>query len=236
MKHISQVWKNFLPHVIAIIFFLILSYAYFPSLLEGKAIQQSDVMQYRGMAKEIKNFREKTGEEPLWTNSMFGGMPSFFISTQYPNNYIKHIDKLLQIGERPASLLFLCMLSFYIALVLFRVKPWLSIVGAIAYGFTSYFIIILAVGHNTKAISIAYMAPVIASIIYSYRNKLLLGLALTGIFLALLIQANHPQIAYYSLMIVVIFGISELIYYIRNKQVLKFLKIRNNNKIVLTNK
>ena len=225
MKKALQILKKLLPHLAAVVLFLIISYAYFPSLLEGKQIQQSDVMQFKGMAKEIKDYREETGEEPLWTNSMFGGMPSFFISTQYPNNYIKHVDKLLQIGERPASLLFLCMLSFYIALMLFRVKPWLSVVGAIAYGFTSYFIIILAVGHNTKAISIAYMAPVIASIIYSYRNKLLPGLALTGIFLALLIQANHPQIAYYSLMIVVIFGITELIYYFRNKQVLKFLKI-----------
>ena len=217
--------KKLYPHAIAVVFFILLSYAYFSPLLEGKSIQQSDVSQWKGMSKEIRDYREKTGEEPLWTNRLFGGMPSFFISTQYPNNYVRYLDNLLMVGERPASILFLCLLGFYFALLLLGVNPWLSMVGALAYGFTSYFFTILSAGHNTKAISIAYMAPVIASVIYTYRKKLLLGMALTGIFLSLLVLARHPQIAYYGLITVVIFGIVELIYAIREKRVVKFLKI-----------
>ena len=225
MKQGSQIIKKVLPHLFAVVLFIIIAYAYFPSLLEGKAIQQSDIMQYKGMAKEIQDFREKTGEEPLWTNSLFGGMPSFFISTQYPNNFVKFIDNLLEFGQRPASFVFLYLLGFYIALLLLGVNPWLSIVGAIAYAFSSYFFIIIAAGHNTKAIALAYMAPVIASIVYSYRKKLLLGMALAGLFLALLVLSRHPQIAYYAMIIVFIFGVVELIYSIREKRVLHFLKI-----------
>ena len=224
MKQGSQIFRKVLPHLFAVVLFIIISYAYFPSLLEGKAIQQSDIMQYKGMAKEIHDFRDQTGEEPLWTNSLFGGMPSFFISTQYPNNFVRYIDNLLDFGARPASFVFLYLLGFYIALILLGVNPWLSIVGAIAYAFSSYFFIIIAAGHNTKAIAIAYMAPVIASIIYSYRKKLLPGMALAGLFLALLVLSKHPQIAYYAIMIVVIFGIVELIRAFREKYVLRFIK------------
>lgn len=216
--------KHLTPHGLAILLFILISYMYFSPLLEGKRIQQSDTQQFRGMAKEIKDYREKTGEEPLWTNRLFSGMPSFLISTQY-DNHVKPIDKLLKLGQRPASFVFLYLLGFYIALLLLGVNPWLSIAGAFAYAFSSYFFIIIAAGHNTKAIAIAYMAPLIASIIYTYRKKALLGIALTGLFLALLIRANHPQISYYALMIVVIFGLIELGVAIRNKTIKHFLKI-----------
>jgi len=224
MNKKQNFFKIVIPHVFAVILFLVISYAYFPSLLEGDEIKQSDINQFKGMSKEIKDYREAKGEEPLWTNRMFGGMPSFMISTQY-DNHIKPVKNILMIGERPASMLFLCLIGFYIALLLLGVNPWLSLVGAFAYAFSSYFFIIIAAGHNTKAIAIAYMAPLIASIIYTYRRKILLGMALTGLFLALIIAINHPQITYYALITVVIFGIYELVRSVRNNTLNHFIKV-----------
>jgi uncharacterized membrane protein YsdA (DUF1294 family) len=224
MKNIRLSLKKLIPHIFAVVLFLIVSYAYFPSLIEGEEIRQSDVTHFKGAAKEIKDFRERTGEEALWTNRMFGGMPAFLISVQYDNR-AKILKNLFHIGERPASMLFGCLLGFYITLLLLGVNPWLSIVGSFAYAFSSYFFIIIAAGHNTKALAISYMAPLIGSIIYSYRRKLLLGMALTGAFLVLLIIANHPQITYYTLIIVVIFGVFELGRSIRNKTVGHFMKV-----------
>jgi len=224
MKNVSQIFKKVFPHVVAVVSFLIISYAYFPSLLEGKSIQQSDVTHYKGAAKEIKDYREKTGEEALWTNRMFGGMPSFLISTYY-NNHTRILNKIFRFAKKPASMVFSCLLGFYITLLLLGVNPWLSIVGSFAYAFSSYYFIILAAGHNTKAIAISYMAPLIASIIYSYRKRLLLGMALTGMFLTLIITINHPQITYYALIIVIVFAIFELIKNIKNKTLNHFLKV-----------
>ncbi|MFO7828546.1 MAG: hypothetical protein R6V23_07995, partial [Bacteroidales bacterium] len=218
-------WIRIIPHVIAFVLFIIVSYTYFTPLLEGKSIKQSDNINHKGSSKELKDYREKTDEEALWTNRLFGGMPGYFISTTFENNYIKNIDSFLKIGGRPASFLILYLLGFYIALLLMGVNPWLSLIGAFAYAFSSYFFIIIAAGHNTKAIAIAYMAPLIASIIYTYRRKLYLGLALTGIFLALIIQANHPQITYYAAITVIIYAIFEFFRALREKQIKRFVKI-----------
>ena len=214
-----------LPHIIAVVLFLIISYLYFTPLWEGKEIKQSDTTHWRGMSKEVRDHREKTGEEALWTNSMFGGMPAYFISTRFTNNHIDEVHDLLSLGERPASMVFLYMLGFYIALLLLGINPWLSIIGAIAFGFSSYFFIIIAAGHNAKAFAIAYMAPLIASIIYTYRQKAYLGLVLTGLFLALIIDANHPQITYYAGITVLIFMIFELVRLIRISNFQHFIKI-----------
>ncbi|MGM0532841.1 MAG: YfhO family protein, partial [Bacteroidota bacterium] len=217
--------KKSIPHIIAIVLFLSISYAYFTPLLEGKSIKQSDRTAHIGISQELKDYRKETGEEALWTNRLFGGMPGYFISTNFPNNHISEVHSLLMIGERPASLVFICLLGFYITLLLLGVNPWISIVGAIAYAFSSYFFIIIAAGHNTKAIAIAYMAPLIASIIYTYRKKIPLGLVLTGVFLALIIKANHPQITYYAAITVVIFVIFELARSIRANQTKHFIKV-----------
>jgi hypothetical protein len=225
MKTSTKKLKAIIPHLIAVILFLIISYAYFPSLLEGKAIKQSDNIHYRGMAKEVQDFRKETGEEALWTNSMFGGMPAYFISVYFPGNHIDTVDNIIKLGERPATFVFLSLLGFYIMLLLLGINPWLSIIGAIAYAFSSYFFIIIAAGHNTKAIALAYMAPVIGSIIYAYRRKLLLGLVLTGLFLALQIKANHPQIVYYTAIIVVIFVITEFIDSLKKHRTASFFKV-----------
>lgn len=217
--------KNLLPFFVAIVMFFTISYIYFSPLIEGKEIQQHDKTTFLGTSKEIRDFRDKTGEEALWTNSIFGGMPSYLISTSYKANLLKKVNGLIQIGKRPASQVFLILLGAYIALIMFGVNPWLSLIGAIAIGFSSYNFIIISAGHNSKVFAIAYMAPTIASIYYTFKKKTFLGGALTALFLGLLINAGHLQITYYTFLAVLVLGIVELIYAIRVKDTSFFKKI-----------
>lgn len=213
-----------LPHITAVIIFTILAFVYFYPVLEGKILRANDTQVHNINSKEIQDYREKYGNEPLWTNSIFSGMPAYLISTKYPGNLIKYLDTVLRQYKMPVSVLFISMLGFYILLLLFGLNPWLSIAGALAYGFTSFFFQIIAAGHNTQAIALAYMPPLIGSIWYAFRRNVLKGALLTGIFLALQIQANHPQITYYAFLCVLVFGITELVFSIRNNKVLSFLK------------
>ncbi len=215
-------FKAYLPYVLAIALFLIATYMYFPSLLEGKRIQQHDILTFKGMSKEIVDYREKTGEEPLWTNSMFGGMPAYLISTKYKGNLINGINDFLQIGPAQGGYLLLLLIGSFILLLALGVNPWLSIAGAFAIAFSSYNFVIMAAGHNSKVVTIGYLAPLLGSIILTFRGKRILGTALTGLFMSLQILAGHPQITYYTLIIVIFFGLSQLIFALREKQVRDF--------------
>jgi len=223
MKNLSL--KRSVPYVVAIILFIVISLAYMSPLLEGLRLKQDDILRHKAMSKEISDFREKTGEEPLWTNSMFGGMPAYQISVIYKGNLLRFVDKIFLLGlPQPAGYIFLYMLGFFILLLVLKVDPWLSIVGAIAYGFSSYFFIILEAGHNSKAHAIGYMAPVIAGIILTYRGKLVTGGILTLLFLGLEINAGHPQITYYLFMLILLLGISELVSAFRDETLKLFFK------------
>ncbi len=223
MKNLSL--KKIIPYVLAVIIFIIISLAFLSPLLEGKKLKQDDITRHKGMSKEVVDFREQIGEEALWTNSMFGGMPAYQISVKYKGNLVQYIDQLFKLGlPHPASLVFLYMLGFFILLIVLKVDPWLSIVGAIAFGFSSYFFIILEAGHNSKAHAIGYMAPVLAGVILTYRGKYLLGGILTMLFLALEIKAGHPQISYYLFLLLLVFGIVEFIDTIKTKKYMPFVK------------
>ena len=216
MKNIS--FKKAAPYLVAILLFVIITFAFFTPLLEGKHIFQSDIAQFLGMSKEIVDFRANTGQEPLWTNSMFGGMPAYQISTNYHANLIGFLDNIFTLGlPHPANLLFLYFLGFFFLLLVMKVDPWLSVAGAIGFAFSSFFIIIIDVGHNSQAHAIGYMAPVLAGFILIFRKKYLLGGLVSAIFLSLEFKANHPQITYYLVLIAVLLGISELIQAIRLK-------------------
>ncbi len=216
--------KSALPHLIAVLLFTFISFAYFFPVLEGRKINAHDTKVYEGSSKEISDYRDKYGKEPLWTNSMFSGMPAYLISVKYPGNLFKNLDNFLKLYKTPVAALFLSMLGFYIMLLFFRVNPWLAMAGAIAYGFSSYLFVSLSAGHNTKAYAMAYMAPVIGSVVYSFRKNLLPGASLFALFLALQIMANHFQITYYTGIIVLVFGIFELIQAIKSKTLTSFLK------------
>jgi hypothetical protein len=216
--------KPILPHLIAVVIFIVVSFTYFYPVLEGKVLKANDSNVSNINSKEIRDFREKYGREPLWTNSIFSGMPAYLISTQYSGNLIKYADAFLRVFKMPVSVLFISLLGFYILLLIFGVNPWLAMAGALAYSLSSFFFQILGAGHNTQAIALAYMAPMIGGIYYAYRHDALKGALLTALFVTLEIQANHPQITYYSLLCLLVFGIVEFIYSVRDKTVLKFLK------------
>ncbi len=223
MKNIS--FRQFVPHLTAIAIFLIIIFGYFSPLLEGKKLKQGDITNWKGMSKEITDYRAKTGKEALWTNSMFGGMPAYQISVEYNSNLIRFIDKIMTLGlPHPAGLVFLYFIGFFILLMVLKVDPWLAIAGSIAFAFSSYFFIILEAGHNSKAHAIGYMAPVLAGILLAYRGRLLAGGLLTALFLALELRANHLQITYYLLMMVVLLGLFLLIEAIQEKTLNRFLK------------
>src|SRR5512142_1879621 len=138
MKNIS--FKKIAPYLAAILLFLVITFAFFSPLLEGKYIFQSDIAQYQGMSKEIIDYRSATGHEPLWTNSMFGGMPAYQISTNYPANLVGFLDKIFTLGlPHPANLVFLYFLGFFFLLLVMKIDPWLSVAGAIAFAFSSFF-------------------------------------------------------------------------------------------------
>ena len=164
------------PHLIVLLLFVSISFVYFSPLLEGKALDMQDIKQWKGMSKEITDFRSATGEEALWTNSMFSGMPAYQISARSNANLIQYIVKVITLGmPRPASSLFLYLLGFYILLLTLKVDYRISAIGAIAFAFSSYFFIIIEAGHMTKAHAIAYVPLVVASVLYTYRGEVLVA-------------------------------------------------------------
>jgi hypothetical protein len=218
-------WKKFMPYLGAILIFVIISIGYMHPVLQGKKLMQSDIVKFEGMAKEIRDYRAETGEEALWTNSMFGGMPAFQISVIYGNNIARFFHKVLTLGlPRPADMVFLYFIGFFIFLLILKVNIWVALLGATGFALSSYHFIIIDAGHNSKALAIAYMAPVLASIIHTFRGKYLEGGILFSIFLALQLFSNHLQITYYLLIIVVFYGIFELVNQIREKKLPNFLK------------
>jgi hypothetical protein len=217
-------WKKIYPHIIAVVSFLVITLVYFYPMLEGKVLQQSDMMKWEGGAKEVLDYHEEKGENILWTGSMFSGMPSYQIHV-YDSNPLRGIVWLLKGGmSNPGRFLFLYMIGFYILLASMRIKPWLSISGAVAFGFSTYFIIILGVGHLTKAHALGYVPMVLAGVFLLYRGKYLAGAALTTLSLALQVLANHYQITYYMLLIIVFYGIAELFHAVKQKTLPQFMK------------
>jgi hypothetical protein len=222
----NQLFKKSAPYLVAILVFLAITLTYFSPLLEGKKLKQHDITMFKGMSKEIVDFREKTGEEALWTNSMFGGMPAWQISVKYQANLVRYIDKVLMLGlPYPANYVFLYFLGFFILMLVLKNDPWVSLLGAIAFALSSYFFIILGAGHTSKAHAIGYMAPVLAGIILAFRGKIWTGALLFTAALALQIHAGHLQITYYLLMVVVVYGIYELVRAVQKKQLPYFAKV-----------
>jgi len=192
------------PHALVILGFILVSLIYFYPVLQGKQIYQSDIAQYTGMAKEQNDFRATDHSEPYWTNSAFGGMPTYQLGANYPNDFVGKLDDVLRFLPRPADYLFLYFLGFYGLLLVLKTDPLKAFIGAIAFGFSTYLIIILGVGHNAKAHAIAYMPLVIAGFILVFQKKYIWGGLLTMFAVALEVNANHFQMTYYLLIFLLI--------------------------------
>ncbi len=214
--------RAFFIHFFVTAFFVLVALAYFHPVLQGKVIQQSDIVQFTGMAKEQNDFRKKTGEEPYWTNSAFGGMPTYQLGAYYPHDYVKKLDRLIRFLPRPADYLFIYLIGFYILLCCLKVDYKLAVLGALAFGFSTYMIIILGVGHNAKAHAIGYMPMLLGGIILVFRKKYLWGFLLSAIAMALEVGANHYQMTYYFMLLVLILGGVYLVDAIKEKKVKHF--------------
>ena len=180
-----------LPHGVAVVLFMAISLAYFAPQLQGRRVAQHDREQWLGTARELIDYRDSTGRESLWTTTLFCGMPSILISQGYPKNVVEIIDRGLQFLGRPASYIFLTMLGFYILLVVVGVNPWLAIPGAIAYGLSTYFLIIVGAGHNAKSHALCYVAPMVAGFIAVFKGKYWGGGLLFGARASGWASANH---------------------------------------------
>jgi len=218
-------WKRLLPVFAALALFYGLSLVYFSPMLEGKSLDQHDIQQWQGMAREVDEHREATGEEALWTGSMFSGMPAYQISVKWSANVLKVADSLFHgFLPRPANFLFLYLAGMFVLLRILKVDPWLSVVGAIAFAFSSYFFVILPAGHTSKANAIGYMPMVLGGLYLLYRGRMVLGAALLGLFLGLQIMQNHLQVTYYLAILLVLFVLAELVRAIRERSIGDFAK------------
>lgn len=197
--------KKFLPDLIAILTFIILSFAYFfPADIEGRILFQHDSVAGVGAGQESKEYRDRTGERTRWTNAIFGGMPTYQMSPSYDSTKtLSWIEKIYRLYLPDYVVLtFIMMLGFYILLRAFGISAWLAGLGGIIWAFSSYFFILIPAGHIWKFVTLAYIPPTIAGIVLAYRKKYLLGGIVTALFIALQIQSNHIQMSYYFMFVI----------------------------------
>ncbi len=218
--------KHVLPHLIAIGVFVAITFFFFsPIFLEHKSLSQHDIQMWEGSSKAVRDFRDQTGEESLWAPSMFSGMPAYLINVHWGNQAVSFLKTVFALYiPHPICDIYLAFICFYIMLLAFGVRPYLAIAGAIAFGLSSYMIVGLAAGHNNRIGAVAFMPLVMAGIHLAFTKKKILGFGLTTAGLALHMRENHLQITYYLFMVVIAYGIVQLIYFIKEKQLADFAK------------
>jgi hypothetical protein len=217
--------KKILPHIAAVILFLIVAFAYFKPALDGKVMKKGDSIHAWGAKKEIIDYRKQTGENALWTNSMFGGMPSYQINVDYQAKDLGFFKRIMEVyTPDPVRYLLLYMIGFYILLMCMKVNPWLSIAGAIAYAFSTYFVIIIGAGHLWKVNALAFIPPALGGILMVYRGKYIWGGLITAFFLMMELYSNHIQMTYYFVMMVFCISIFEFYHQLKQKNLTHFFK------------
>lgn len=217
--------QDVLPHLLAIGLFILLVAVYFePAIVGKKTLKQSDATQWSGGANEISQFREKYKEEPLWTNSMFGGMPAYTISVIYSGELLDHVESASRaFFPYPISIIFVGLLCFYIMMLSFGVRPYLAIVGAVAFTFFSFTFISIEAGHNSKVRAMTLAPLVFAGIALAFRGKYLWGFVLAALGVAMQVRAGHYQITYYLALAVVVWAISEFVIALKEGKLKEFM-------------
>lgn len=216
-------WKKIIVYVAIVLGFLALSYAFVPQVLTGKIVNQSDISGWMGMSQEARTWNAAHPDDPaLWSDSMFGGMPTVSYSSPTKGDLTQKLYNLLLTGKRPATYIFISLLGAFLLLLAFGVHPLIAVGGAIAIAFCSYNFQIIQVGHNTKMQAIAFMPWALAAVVYAYRSKkwpaALLGAALFALAVSFQVKANHPQISYYLAIIIVAYALGTLIDLLVRKQ------------------
>ena len=220
-------WKRLIPDMVAVVLFAVISFAYFcPAVTEGRILSQHDSVAGIGAGQESKEYMERTGERTRWTNSIFGGMPTYQMSPSYDStDMLKGIENLYHL-YLPTYVwyVFVMLLGFYILLRAFDFKVWMATLGAIIWAFSSYFFIIIAAGHIWKLITLAYIPPTIAGMVWCYRGKCLVGGLVTALFVALQIMSNHVQMTYYFLFVMLFMVIAYGVQAFRENTLAFYLK------------
>ena len=216
--------KKAVPYIVALLSFMIFSMIYFAPQYSGDVIKQGDMIQSAGMGRDIAQHVAQYGEHPQWEGAMFCGMPAYLINMNYDGRLVKYTADALYFIGQPAAYIFVAMSVFFLMLLCFGVNPWLAMVGGFAYGLSTYFYIIIAVGHITQMIALAFAPGLIGAIYYAYRKNMFIGAVLAGIFAAIEIGANHFQITYYFLIIMLALFINELVVAVKEKTLPKFVK------------
>lgn len=215
--------KKYSIHIAAFVIMYLIVAVFFKPQIDGYFLKQHDIEQWMGAANETDKFREISGEEPLWTNAVFGGMPTTQISVVYPGNYFKRISNFYyRCIPNPMGIVFLHLIGFYILGLFLKIRPLVAMLGAIAFGFASYEIIVIQAGHITKGNATALIAPLLGAFIYSYKTNRLWGIIFSAIFMAFEIGMNHLQITYYFLFVLFFVGIYLLVDAIQKKQLKLF--------------
>ena len=193
--------RKLIPHGVALLVFLIVSLFFSRPALEGKVLQQGDIIGAEGMAKNAFDWKEKHGRLALWNTNLFSGMPNYQVAIEGPR-ILLNWTKIITFGlPKPANFFFLACLCFYILAMAFRVRPVIGVLGALAYAFATYNPIIIAAGHDTKMMAIAYAPAMLAGLVWIYERKYAVGVAVMAFYGTMEVAVNHPQINYYVLLI-----------------------------------
>ena len=217
--------KRWVAAAAALAVFLLVSVLYFAPQFRGEVLPQHDVLQYEGMSRDIYQTREATGEDPQWTGGMFSGMPAYLINVAYPAQLVKNtVGRITRLIDTPAGFLLFAMVSMWLMLLVCGVDPWVGIVPALAYGLSTYFLLIIGAGHVTKMWALVYAPLMMGGAWMTLRGNLWAGAAITALAASLEIGANHPQITYYFLLAMAAFWISEGIVALRERHLKEFLR------------
>lgn len=218
-------FRKTVPYILALLLFGVVSAAYFAPQFMGKSLVQSDMTQYLGMTQDILEHREAYGEDPQWAGRLFSGMPSYLINFKHDGTFIRTISKAFYFLGGPAALIFIAMSCFFFMLLCYGIPPWVSVPPSLAYGLSTFFFIIIGVGHTTQMMALAFAPMVLGGVFYAYRKNMWLGAALAGFFGSIQISVNHFQITYYFILFIALaYVISELVRALKDKTLPRFAK------------
>ena len=212
------------PYILAVVLFLVISVIYFSPVLEGKSLQSSDGAQFKGMSKEIVDYRNATGKEALWSNNMFSGMPAYLTSTLYPGELISKIQKSITAISQPVMILTLSFSFFFMLCILLDIGVWAAFAASLAYGFMTFTFVVMVTGHLTKAHALTYISLIVAGILVAFKKNKIGGSLMAALGLSLMLSANHLQMTYYAAILALIIGITYLVFAIREKTLPEFSK------------
>lgn len=225
MEKFKKILRNSLPTLVAILIFGVVAVVGFAPQLEGRVLPQHDIRQFDGMSRDIRECRADYDEDPQWTGAMFSGMPAYQINIKYPAQIIKRtVDWVQSLFAEPASMVFFAMVAAFVMALLMGMEAWVGIIIGLAYGLSTYFFLIIGAGHITKMWALVYAPAMLGSIHYTLRKNMWLGGALTAFFASLEVGANHPQIAYYFVLVAALLYISELVFAVKEKRYKIFAK------------